>query len=94
MNTIAASATSSYIAANLSHLGGPPLSVVHVVQAQGLLHGYTTVFWWCAAIFIGGAVVCGTLMRRGPLQGAAAPAGQPVPAAAGADAGTTVRSGE
>ena len=31
-----------------------------------LVHGYTTAFWWTAAIFAAGAVICGTLLRRGP----------------------------
>jgi hypothetical protein len=31
------------------------------------VHGYTTAFRWCAAIFAGGAVICGALLRRGPL---------------------------
>jgi hypothetical protein len=49
------------------------------VQAAGAVHGYTTAFWWTAAIFLGGAIVAGTLLRRGPLsrQAAAAPAAQP-----------------
>jgi len=92
LNTIAAGATASYITAHIASAGSA--AGRHAVQAAGLVHGYTTVFWWCAAIFIGGAVVCGTLMRRGPLQGTAAPAGQPVPAAAGAEAGAAIRSGE
>ena len=31
------------------------------------MHSYTTVFWWCAGIFAVGAVICGSLLRRGPL---------------------------
>jgi hypothetical protein len=31
------------------------------------IHSYTTVFWWCAGIFAAGAVICGALLRRGPL---------------------------
>jgi len=31
------------------------------------IHSYTTVFWWCAAIFTAGAVICGALLRTGPL---------------------------
>ena len=30
------------------------------------LHGYTTVFWWCAGIFAVGAVICGALLRARP----------------------------
>ena len=59
LNTIAASATTSYLA---SHLRGRP-EWVHLAA----IHGYTTVFWWCAGIFAAGAVICGALLRRGPL---------------------------
>jgi EmrB/QacA subfamily drug resistance transporter len=79
-NTIAASAAASYIAGHLAFHGQPTKAAVALVQAQGLVHGYTTVFWWCFGIFLGGAVIVGTLMRRGPLQ---APV-QGTPAAAAA----------
>ena len=67
LNTIAASAAASYIAAHLSQA-----TLVHGRPSPGLLglglvHGYTTAFWWSAAIFACGAVVAGALMRRGPL---------------------------
>jgi hypothetical protein len=39
------------------------------------VHGYTTAFWWSAAIFAAGAVICGALLRRGPLHPAAAAPG-------------------
>ena len=61
LNTIAASATTSYLA---SHLHGRPTP--QLVQLAAI-HGYTTVFWWCAGIFAAGAVLCGALLRRGPL---------------------------
>jgi EmrB/QacA subfamily drug resistance transporter len=61
LNTIAASATAGYLA---SHAGGR--SAPQVVQLAAV-HGYTTVFWWCAGIFVAGALVCGALLRRGPL---------------------------
>jgi EmrB/QacA subfamily drug resistance transporter len=73
LNTIAASATAAYL---VSHVHGKPTAAV---TQQALVHGYTTAFWWCAAIFLGGAVLCGSLMRSGPLQGrapAAAPAAE------------------
>jgi len=41
------------------------------------VHGYTTAFWWSAAIFACGAVVAGALLRRGPLT-RRGPDGQPV----------------
>jgi EmrB/QacA subfamily drug resistance transporter len=92
LNTIAASATTSYIAAHIALAGHSP-AALKGVQAAGLVHGYTTVFWWCAAIFLGGAVVCGSLMRRGPLQ-APQQGAAPAPAATAAGAAATVRSGE
>jgi EmrB/QacA subfamily drug resistance transporter len=61
LNTIAASATTGYLA---SHAGGRPAP--QLVQLAAI-HGYTTVFWWCAGIFVAGALVCGALLRRGPL---------------------------
>jgi hypothetical protein len=33
-----------------------------------VLHGYTTVFWWCMGSFLAGAVILGALLRSGPLQ--------------------------
>ena len=43
--------------------GDRHLLLVHLA----LIHSYTTVFWWCAGIFAAGAVICGVLLRRGPL---------------------------
>jgi hypothetical protein len=37
------------------------------VTGQALIHGYSTVFWWSAAILTGGAIVAVTLFRSGPL---------------------------
>lgn len=58
LNTIAVSAATSYLA---SHGPGP-----QVVQLAAV-HSYSTVFWWCAGIFAAGAVICGALLRSGPL---------------------------
>jgi EmrB/QacA subfamily drug resistance transporter len=71
LNTIAASATASYIASHLVHSAPGNAALKHanaMVQAHGLIHGYTTVFWWCMGIFIAGAAIVGSLMRSGPLQ--------------------------
>jgi EmrB/QacA subfamily drug resistance transporter len=67
LNTMAASATASYLTAHLS-----PTAVVAghpspALTELALVHGYTTAFWWCAGIFAGGAIICGALLRRGPL---------------------------
>jgi hypothetical protein len=82
LNTIAASAATSYV---LSHAG--PATLVHGRPSPGLaglafVHGYTTAFLWSAAIFAGGAVVAGVLLRRGPLT-RHAPSGQPAGVAEG-----------
>lgn len=66
-NTIAASATSTYLAAHLNPrtlAGGRPSPAF---TTQALIHGYITAFWWAAGIFLFGAVVAGVLFRRGPL---------------------------
>ena len=78
LNTIAASATAAYLA---SHLHGRPTAAL---TQQALVHGYTTAFWWVAGIFLAGAVLCGSLMRSGPLQGRT-----PQPAAAAGAAAET-----
>jgi EmrB/QacA subfamily drug resistance transporter len=59
LSTLASSAASTDIA------HGP---------AAAAVHGYTTAFWWAAAIFAAGGVICGLLLRGGvPEQ---APAGE------------------
>ncbi len=62
LNTIAASALSSYL---LSH--------GHTAQAQAgaAVHSYVVAFWVAAAIFAGAAVVCGLILRPGVLRAAA-----------------------
>jgi hypothetical protein len=93
LNTIAASATTAYIASHLAGLHGrPSAATLHLVQAAAFVHGYTTVFWWCTGLFLAGAVICGTLMRRGPLQGMGT-GGAPAPAAV-TEASATVSSPE
>jgi EmrB/QacA subfamily drug resistance transporter len=76
LNTMAASATASFMAAKVhaSLASGSPVSGNTAAQHPSrelintaLVHGYTTAFWWSAGIFSCGAVVAGTLLRRGPL---------------------------
>ncbi len=45
------------------------------VVAAAAVHGYTTAFYWSAAIFALGAVVCGVVFRAGAPQ--VAPAAEP-----------------
>jgi len=68
LNTIAASATASYIAGHIVAATKSGKAAVSEVQAQSLVHGYTTVFWWVMGFFLAGAVIAGALLRSGPLQ--------------------------
>jgi EmrB/QacA subfamily drug resistance transporter len=70
LNTIFASAVTSYLAANLAAAGGH-LSPRLLGLASA--HGYHTAFWWTAGILVGGAVVTGLLYRPGPLTPVDAP---------------------
>ena len=70
LNTIAATAATNWLGGHLH--GAPSAKDVHLAS----IHGYTTVFWWCTAIFAVGAVLAGSLLRSGPLP---APAGAPTP---------------
>jgi EmrB/QacA subfamily drug resistance transporter len=67
LSTLAASATSAFMA------GKAPTSSL---AASAAVHGYTTAFWWSAAIFGVGAIVCGLLLRPGVQQ--VDPAAEPV----------------
>jgi Major Facilitator Superfamily len=69
LNTIAASALTSYV---LAHGRGP------LVVAQAAVHSYVVGFWVSAAILAGSAVVCGLVLRSGTLAPAAGPAARPV----------------
>jgi EmrB/QacA subfamily drug resistance transporter len=67
LNTMVAGATTGFLTSHLSPAtivaGHPSLALVQ----QSLVHGYTVGFWWTAGIFALGGVVCGTLLRPGPL---------------------------
>jgi hypothetical protein len=73
LNSIFATAIATWIAANVRGRPTP-----HQL-AQAALHGYTVAFWWTAGIYAAGAVICGALMRWGPLSRPAqlAPPAQP-----------------
>jgi predicted MFS family arabinose efflux permease len=80
LNTIFASAVASYIA---THLG--PATAIHgrpspQLTGLALIHGYSTAFWWSAAILAVGAITGGTLLRSGPLTSPGQPLRQPGPA--------------
>jgi hypothetical protein len=54
LSTLAASATSSYLA------GKQPTANL---LTHAAVHGYTTAFWWSAGIFAAGALITGLLVR-------------------------------
>ncbi|HWH93591.1 MAG TPA: MFS transporter [Baekduia sp.] len=68
LSTLAASATTSAL-----DTGAAPTKAA---VAQAAVHGYTTAFYWAAAIFAVGAVVCTALLRSGVSQPSTA--GEPV----------------
>jgi len=67
LSTLAASATSGFMAGK---------AATPTLATQAAVHGYTTAFWWSAAIFAIGAIVCGLLLRPGVQ--AVDPAAEPV----------------
>jgi hypothetical protein len=64
LNTIFASAVTSYIAA---HVASARLIGRQALTGLALAHGYDTAFWWTAGILLGGSIVAAILFRRGPL---------------------------
>jgi hypothetical protein len=67
LNTIATSAAAAYVASHLSPAVATSPAARSALQAAAAVHGYTTTFWWTAGIFAVGGVICGALLRRGPL---------------------------
>lgn len=61
LNTIAATATGNWLEDNVA--GKPSGADFHLAA----IDGYTTVFWWCAGVFVLGAIICGLMLRSGPL---------------------------
>ena len=57
--------TSHLTPATLIHGHPAPAQTKMTLTGMALIHGYTTAFWVAAAIFGAGAVICGTLFRRG-----------------------------
>jgi EmrB/QacA subfamily drug resistance transporter len=67
LNTIATSAAAAYAASHITPAVLSSAAGKAALQAAAAVHGYTTAFWWTAAFFAGGAVICGALLRPGPL---------------------------
>ncbi len=81
LNTIATSTAAVYLTSHLTRALAASPSSRAGLEAAAEVHGYTTAFWWTAGIFAVGAIVCGTLLRPGPLarQAQATQAGAPAP---------------
>ena len=58
LSTLAAAAVTSDLAASAT--ARPDAAAV----AHAAVHGYTTAFWWAAAIYAVGAVVCASLLTK------------------------------
>ena len=54
-----------FAAAATNYLAGKTADAANAAQAA--MNSYTTAFWWTAAIFAVGAVVCGLLLPYGPV---------------------------
>ena len=67
LNSVFAGAIAAFIAAD-AHGGGVRHGhPAHSLVSEALVHGYHVTFWWVAAIWAAGALVCGALLRSGPL---------------------------
>jgi EmrB/QacA subfamily drug resistance transporter len=64
LNTIFASAVTSYLTL---HIASARVIGRAALTGLALAHGYDTAFWWIAGIFAAGAIIGGSLLRRGPL---------------------------
>ena len=71
LNTLFTAAVTSYLVA---HVASARLIGRQALTGLALAHGYDTAFWWIAGIFAGGAIICGALLRNGPLIRTGAPA--------------------
>jgi EmrB/QacA subfamily drug resistance transporter len=60
LNTIAASATTTYIAANAATAASPEL-----LQLEAMVEGFTSAIWWAFAILVGSAALAFTLVNAG-----------------------------
>ncbi|HEX6326927.1 MAG TPA: MFS transporter [Jiangellaceae bacterium] len=60
LNTIAASATTTYIAANAAAAASPEL-----LQLEAMVEGFTSAIWWAVAILVGSAALAFALVNAG-----------------------------
>ena len=65
LSTVAANAATSYVSSNMATAADAAL-----LQANAEIASYTTTFWWASGIFLLGAVLSATLLKKGPLPSA------------------------
>jgi len=65
LSTVAANAATSYVSSNMATATDAAL-----LQANAEIASYTTTFWWASGIFLLGAVLSATLLKKGPLPSA------------------------
>ncbi|MFG2943775.1 MFS transporter [Streptomyces adustus] len=63
LNTIAASATTSYIKDHIASAGSKPQA--QLVQLEGMVHGYTSAIWFAVGILVVSATIAFTLVNAG-----------------------------
>ncbi|MER5601351.1 MFS transporter [Streptomyces sp. NPDC002265] len=63
LNTIAASATTSYIKDHIASAGSKPQQ--QLVQLEGMVHGYTSAIWFAVGILVVSAAIAFTLVNAG-----------------------------
>ncbi|MEU5661196.1 MFS transporter [Streptomyces longwoodensis] len=63
LNTIAASATTSYIKDHIASAGSRPQQ--QLVQLEGMVHGYTSAIWFAVGILVAAAAIAVTLINAG-----------------------------
>ena len=61
LNTIAASATTAYVASHARHGAVGP----EAAKLQALVHGYTTAIWWAVGILVLAAAIAFTFVNAG-----------------------------
>ena len=66
LSTVAIAATIAFLPSGAGATGAQPTTLQLVAQ----VHGYTTAFWWAAALFALGTVIAGVVL----------PSGRPAPA--------------
>ena len=62
LNTIAASATTAYVAAHAA--GATTPAAQKLLQPQAMVHGYTSAIWWAVGILVVAAVIAADLHQH------------------------------